>query len=72
MQSIRNASAQEIAEIAVMLLDAKLNWINGTTIPAERGILNYKSVCMRLFQALCFPGEQLTSPGFELPAGTVF
>ena len=44
MQSIGTASAQEIAEIAVMLLDTKLNWINGTTIPAERGILNYKSV----------------------------
>jgi NAD(P)-dependent dehydrogenase (short-subunit alcohol dehydrogenase family) len=43
LQSIGTSSAEEIADIALMLLDTKYKWINGTTIPAERGILNYKS-----------------------------
>jgi NAD(P)-dependent dehydrogenase (short-subunit alcohol dehydrogenase family) len=44
MRSIGASTAEEIADIALMLLDSRYKWINGTTIPAERGILNSQAV----------------------------
>ena len=36
-----NRSADDIARIARVLLDPAYEWINGATIPAERGAITY-------------------------------
>ena len=41
MQAIGTSSAQDIARIARLLLDPAYEWINGATIPAERGAITY-------------------------------
>lgn len=41
MRAIGTASGEEIASIARLLLDPQLDWINGATIPAERGAITY-------------------------------
>ena len=41
MQAIGTCSAEDVAKIARLLLDPEYEWINGTTIPAERGAITY-------------------------------
>lgn len=41
MQAIGASSAMDIAKIAALLLDPAYEWINGATIPAERGAIIY-------------------------------
>ena len=44
MQAIGASSALDIANIAAMLLDPAYEWINGATIPAERGAITYGGI----------------------------
>lgn len=44
MRAIGASSALDIAKIAVLLLDPAYEWINGTTIPAERGAIIYGAI----------------------------
>ena len=44
MQAIGLCDASEIAKIAVLLLDPAHEWINGTTIPTERGAITYGAI----------------------------
>jgi NAD(P)-dependent dehydrogenase (short-subunit alcohol dehydrogenase family) len=44
MRAIGAASAEDIAKIARLLLDPGYEWINGTTIPAERGAITYGGI----------------------------
>ena len=44
MRAIGASSAEEIAKIARLLLDSGYEWINGTTIPAERGAITYGGI----------------------------
>ena len=39
MKAIGSASSDEIAEIAITLLDQKLGWVNGCVVPADRGAI---------------------------------
>lgn len=41
MKAIGTCSAEDVARIARLLLDPAYEWINGTTIPAERGAITY-------------------------------
>ena len=43
VNAIGTASPEEIARIAVMLIDPGLTCINGTTVPAERGAVAFKA-----------------------------
>jgi NAD(P)-dependent dehydrogenase (short-subunit alcohol dehydrogenase family) len=44
MRAIGASSAEDIAKIARLLLDPSYKWINGTTIPAERGAIIYGGI----------------------------
>jgi NAD(P)-dependent dehydrogenase (short-subunit alcohol dehydrogenase family) len=44
MRAIGASSAEDIAKIARLLLDPTYEWINGTTIPAERGAITYGGI----------------------------
>jgi NAD(P)-dependent dehydrogenase (short-subunit alcohol dehydrogenase family) len=44
MQAIGAASAEDIARIAILLLDPAYEWINGMTVPAERGAITYGGI----------------------------
>jgi len=44
MQAIGASSALDIAKIAALLLDPAYEWINGATIPAERGAITYGGI----------------------------
>ena len=44
MEALGAVSADEVAQIAVMLLNSKYKWVNGTTIPVERGVLQLKGI----------------------------
>jgi hypothetical protein len=44
MRAIGASSALDIAKIAVWLLDPEYEWINGATIPAERGAITYGGI----------------------------
>jgi len=44
MRAIGASSALDIAKIAVWLLDPEYAWINGATIPAERGAITYGGI----------------------------
>lgn len=44
MRTIGASSAEDIAKIARLLLDPSYEWINGTTIPAERGAIIYGGI----------------------------
>lgn len=41
IRAIGTASGEDIARLARLLLDPGLDWINGATIPAERGAITY-------------------------------
>jgi NAD(P)-dependent dehydrogenase (short-subunit alcohol dehydrogenase family) len=44
MRAIGASSALDIAKIAALLLDPAYEWINGATIPAERGAITYGGI----------------------------
>jgi NAD(P)-dependent dehydrogenase (short-subunit alcohol dehydrogenase family) len=44
MRAIGASSTLDIAKIAVWLLDPEYEWINGATIPAERGAITYGGI----------------------------
>ena len=44
MRAIGASSAEDIARIVTMLLDPGYEWINGVTIPAERGAIIYGGI----------------------------
>ena len=44
MRAIGASSALDIAKIAVLLPDPAYEWINGATIPAERGAITYGGI----------------------------
>jgi len=44
MRAIGASSALDIAKIAILLLDPAYEWINGATIPAERGAITYGGI----------------------------
>lgn len=44
MRAIGASSALDIAKIAILLLDPVYEWINGATIPAERGAITYGEI----------------------------
>jgi len=44
MRAIGASSALDIAKITVWLLDPEYGWINGATIPAERGAITYGGI----------------------------
>ena len=41
IRAIGTSSGEAIARIARLLLDPDFEWINGATIPAERGAITY-------------------------------
>jgi NAD(P)-dependent dehydrogenase (short-subunit alcohol dehydrogenase family) len=44
MRAIGACSASDIAKIAALFLDPAYGWINGATIPAERGAITYGGI----------------------------
>lgn len=44
MKTIGASKSQDVAKVVVTLLDPALDWINGATIPVERGAITYGGI----------------------------